>query len=174
MPATPCLVWIRILSVVALACLLVGLLAVPALAAEVTLGEDGFVPATVRVETGEDVVWTNATDEEQTIVGEDGTWDSGPLQPGETFSVALRAAGTVRYATADGAAEGSIEVRAAAAADEGQSEDEDDEAVIATPAELPQTGQPSAAMIGWASILFGLGLIVLRRAEVVALRGTAG
>jgi hypothetical protein len=160
---------LRIPPVAVLVVGILGLLAVPALAAEVRLDDDGFSPANVRVEVGEDIVWVNGTDEEQTVVGEDGTWDSGPLQPGETFSVALRDVGTFRYATADGAAEGSITVRAAAAAEE------DVVAVEEAPVEaapgLPQTGAPSAVLLGWALVLVGVGMLALRSADSRAAGG---
>jgi hypothetical protein len=163
----------RLLPVSALVLLLVGLLALPALAAqEVRLTDDGFSPRTVRVDPGEDIVWINATDEVATVVGEDGTWDSGPLQPGETFSVALRQPGTVRYATADGEAEGQIRVRPAA--DQVATEDNGDEADAADDAApaaaLPNTGQPAGILLGFALLLVGFGAITLHRADALQVR----
>lgn len=142
--------------------MLVSLLAAPAHAAEIRLTEDGFDPDVVRVEAGTDVVWINASEGEQTIIGEDGTWDSGPLRTGETFSVALRDVGTVRYATADGSAEGRIIVRAAADTDDADDTDDTDDEVEESVA-LPTTGLPSVALVGLAVLLFGAGAMVLRR-----------
>jgi plastocyanin len=167
-----------LLPVAVLTAVLVGALAVPAQAsadasAEVRLTDAGFAPAVVRVEAGEDVVWVNGTEREQTIVAEGGAWDSGPLQPGETFSVALRDPGTVRYATEDGVAEGRVIV--GTAPDGG---DEADEAAQAAASEsedgstLPVTGPVSPALAGWALFLLGAGAIALRRAGDLRARVT--
>jgi plastocyanin len=85
----------RLLATAGAALALVVLAAIPALAAEIALTDDGFEPDEVTVDVGETFVWTNETDSEQTIVGQDGSWDSGPLAPGETFSVSLRSEGKV-------------------------------------------------------------------------------
>jgi LPXTG-motif cell wall-anchored protein len=148
----------RTLPVTVLALVFLLALAVPALAAEIELTEDGFSPRTVRVDAGEDVVWVNGTDEEQTVVGADGTWDSGPLQPGETFSVALRQPGTYGFATADGSAEGELRVREAAP---------DAAPAEAAPAtSLPRTGEGTPVLLGWGLVLVGSGILVLRRARL--------
>jgi hypothetical protein len=172
-----------LLRALVLAALLLVVTALPALAAEVRLTDEGFEPRTVRVEAGEDIVWINGTDAEQTVVGEDGTWDSGPLQPGETFSIALREPGTVRYATADGELQGQIRVRPAAQAEEGAAGEDDateegdsgspdDEDAAAASAALPRTGQPAGVLIGWSLLLVGTGVLALRRADVVAVRAS--
>jgi hypothetical protein len=170
MPAMRRLPLTRPATTLLIALLALGLLALPALAAvEVSITDDGFSPRTVRVDPGEDIVWVNATDAAVTVVGEDGSWDSGPLQPGETFSLALRQSGTVRYGTEDGAHEGQIRVRPPAdevAAE--PAEDAGDEPAAA--ADLPRTGQPAAVLAGWALLLLGLGVIAVDRAEALRQR----
>jgi plastocyanin len=174
----------KALGTLGLAALLMALLALPALAAaEVRLTDEGFSPRTVRVDPGEEIVWVNATDEEQTVVGEDGSWDSGPLQPGETFSVALREPGTFGYTTADGEHEGVIRVRPPAdevaaesdeddaAGDDGDGDGDDDDEVAAAP--LPQTGEPLVALAGWGVLLVGVGFLAFDRAQLVRARHVA-
>lgn len=107
-----------------------------ALAADVILGPGGFEPETVTVDPGEEIVWVNDSAAPQTIIGEDGSWDSGPLAAGETFSVALRTAGTVSYGTEDGVHLGRIDIRTAAPTTEAS--DGQGEQVVA----MPRTGRP--------------------------------
>ncbi|MDP9405963.1 MAG: cupredoxin domain-containing protein, partial [Actinomycetota bacterium] len=91
----------------------VALFAVPAWAAEIVISDDGLTPERVQVEPGETIVWTNATDGTVTLRGDEPGWDSGPLTPGETFSVALEAPGTYRYTAGDDTTAGEIVVAAA-------------------------------------------------------------
>ncbi len=94
----------------------VAVLAVPVWAAEIAITDDGFSPERVQVEPGETIVWTNATDGTVTLSGDQPGWDSGPLTPGETFSVAFEQSGTYRYNATDIAMAGEIVVVAAGAA----------------------------------------------------------
>lgn len=170
------------------------LLVTPALAAEVRLTDRGFSPRSTTVAAGEDIVWTNLSDAVQTIVGEDGTWDSGPLQPGETFTIALREPGTVRYATADGLREAEIHVtdppdedgpedaadgtEPAGAPDDGVAEDADavDGAVPevdATATAVSEDGVDGSAALpdtGLPAAAAGVAAVVLLSAGLLALR----
>jgi LPXTG-motif cell wall-anchored protein len=160
----------RLLATAGAALALVVLAAIPALAAEIALTDDGFEPDEVTVDVGETVVWTNETDSEQTIVGQDGSWDSGPLAPGETFSVSLRSEGTVDYGTEDGEHEGQIVVREGGAEADDDA-DVEDETADAEPVEeeadeepsLPDTGVMVIPMLltGLAMVAGG-GLMVRR------------
>ena len=89
--------------------------AAAALAAEVTLTPDGFEPEAVTVAAGTTVVWRNGTARPHTIRAQDGSWDSGPVSAGASFSVRMRTQGAVDYATADGAFAGTVIVTAAGA-----------------------------------------------------------
>ncbi len=145
--------------------LLVVLAATPALAVDIRLTTDGFVPAAVLVEVGEEIVWINQADRTHTVVGEDGTWDSGPLRPGESFSIALREPGTVRYATADGELSGVIRVT-----EPTEEVDEPDGAdapatAVPTVAALPDTGIDVAPALAVAVVLIAAGALLLRRAR---------
>lgn len=51
-----------------------------------TMGDEAFDPNPVRIETGETVRWTNNDTVDHTVTAVDGTWDSGVIPPGETFS----------------------------------------------------------------------------------------
>lgn len=82
-------------------------------AAEVTIGDDGFDPESVAVDVREDIVWTNASDKDVSLVGKDPTWTSGPIQPGATFSIKITKEGTYEYASEDGSFEGEIVVGSA-------------------------------------------------------------
>lgn len=143
-------------------------LAPAAAAADLTLTDEGFHPASVEVAPGEDVVWVNDSLGERTIVGQDGSWDSGPLHPGETFSVSLRAEGRVAYGTVDGAHVGQLVVRAVPAAVDGQGDAAPtDPATLA----LPLTGQPGgrAALLA-AALLAGGSALVLAASSTELLR----
>jgi LPXTG-motif cell wall-anchored protein len=145
----------------------VALLALPVLAAEVSLTDDGFDPETVEVTTGEDIVWVNMTDEEQTIVGDGAlAWDSGPIPPGGSFSVALREAGTFSYSTADGEHEGTIEVSAEDEADDADADEgEESEEAAADVAQLPTTGEHTEILLGMTLLLLGAGALLIQRSS---------
>lgn len=54
-----------------------------------------FVPATVTIAVGDTVTWTNNGASAHTSTG--GSWDSGTMNPGNTFSHTFTAAGTFPY-----------------------------------------------------------------------------
>lgn len=137
------------------------LTAAPAFAAEITLTEDGFDPDSVEVTEGTTVVWRNATDETQTVVAEDGSWDSGPVEAGESFSIRVRDVGEIRYTTEDASAEGRIVVVAAVDEDP---DDEVDDADEEEETALPTTGAEPLVLLAVALILFGSGSLLVRRA----------
>lgn len=104
----------RVFSLAALsAAFLLALTGVAFADADVTIGDDGLDPETVRVGIREAIVWTNATDADVSLVGEDPNWESGPIEPGATFSIEITQEGTYTYGSADGALSGEIVVRAA-------------------------------------------------------------
>lgn len=146
-----------LLAVAAVAGLLAG--APAALAADVLLGPGGFEPETVTVEAGEEIVWVNDSGTPQTIVGEDGRWDSGPLAPGETFSVSLREPGSVVYGTDDGAHLAQIEVAASPVS----TEPPDAAGDPAPPLSLPLTGWSP-----WSATLLATALLATGAACVLA------
>ena len=45
-----------------------------------------YVPATIRVKAGTTVVWKNEDQIPHTVTATDGSWDSGMIQPGGSYS----------------------------------------------------------------------------------------
>jgi plastocyanin len=56
-----------------------------------------FSPANMTVAPGTTVTWVNNGQAPHTSTADDGTWDSGTLQPGESFSFTFDQAGTYTY-----------------------------------------------------------------------------
>jgi plastocyanin len=59
--------------------------------------EDSFDPEIAMVMAGETVSWTNMDDEAHTVTAEDGTFDSGEIEPGESFNYTFEETGTFDY-----------------------------------------------------------------------------
>ena len=142
--------------------------------AEVTIGDDGLKPETVKVDIREAIVWTNATDEDVSLVGKDPKWESGPIEPGATFSIEITQDGTYEYGSSDGALSGEIVVGAAGnggngnggngnggSRDGGKKGEVDDDVKEVDKPKMPETGI-NAAVPGALSVLligFGGGLL---------------
>jgi plastocyanin len=74
-----------------------------ATAARVDITGHGFAPDTIEVRVGDVVEWWNADTIAHTVTAENGSFDSGPMEPGTAFSLTFDAAGTDTYtSTADG------------------------------------------------------------------------
>jgi plastocyanin len=56
-----------------------------------------FEPAEAAVQPGDTVTWTNEGARPHTVSADDGSFDSGTLQPGQSFSWTFEAPGTVAY-----------------------------------------------------------------------------
>jgi plastocyanin len=61
------------------------------------IANHAFDPAQLNVAKGTTVTWTNADTEAHTVTADDGLFDSGVLQPGQSYSVWLGGSGTVAY-----------------------------------------------------------------------------
>lgn len=59
--------------------------------------EQAFEPATITVAAGGEVTWGNADDIAHTATAEDGTWDSGSIEPGGEFTFTADEPGTYSY-----------------------------------------------------------------------------
>jgi plastocyanin len=57
----------------------------------------GYAPLTRKIPTGTWVTWSNAGAEAHTVTAEDGSFDSGELDPSEGFSWFFDQAGTYPY-----------------------------------------------------------------------------
>lgn len=77
-----------------------GLVAAPASAAgeaTVEARDHAFVPADLSVPAGTTVTWTNTGEEIHTVTAGNGAFDSGYLQPGQSFSHTFDDVATVKY-----------------------------------------------------------------------------
>ncbi len=64
---------------------------------QVSMADDHYVPATMTVPVGTTVTWTNNGLDLHTATSFDGLFDSGTLQPGESFSYTFDQPGEYRY-----------------------------------------------------------------------------
>ncbi len=63
----------------------------------VSIGDNFFDPPNAAVEPGSTITWTNNGDEPHTVTADDGSFDSGVLNPGDSYTVAFDGQGTVTY-----------------------------------------------------------------------------
>ena len=56
-----------------------------------------FDPADAAVEPGTSIVWVNQGQEPHTVTADDGSFDSGVLNPGDSFMVTFLGSGTLTY-----------------------------------------------------------------------------
>lgn len=61
------------------------------------LSDYGFDPAELSVSTGDTITWTNTGSQPHTVTASDGSFDSGLIQPGDSFTYAYTAPGTFTY-----------------------------------------------------------------------------
>jgi plastocyanin len=77
------------------------LVAVPspagAVDADVTVANNQFTPATVRVQLGEQVTWTFEDAASHSTTSDEGFWDSGAQSSGDTYVQTFASAGTYGY-----------------------------------------------------------------------------
>jgi plastocyanin len=77
----------------------------------VQITDTGFGPPTLEVESGDTVVWTNDGTATHDVSADDGTFQSGPMSPGQTFTFVFETQGTFVYrSTTDSSLTGSIMV----------------------------------------------------------------
>jgi plastocyanin len=65
--------------------------------AAVSIVDFAFQPAGVEVAVGGTVTWTNTGQAPHTVTADDGSFDSGQLAPGASFSQTFNTAGTFTY-----------------------------------------------------------------------------
>ena len=63
----------------------------------VSIVDFAFQPASIEVPAGSTVTWTNAGAAPHTVTADDGSFDSGQLKPGATFSQTFSTPGTYTY-----------------------------------------------------------------------------
>lgn len=71
--------------------------ATPSTDHQVSIVDFSFMPQRLRVRGGDRVTWTNNGEAPHTTTAAGGVWNSGILQPGESFTSTFNAAGRFRY-----------------------------------------------------------------------------
>jgi plastocyanin len=66
-------------------------------ARSVGIGDNFFDPPDAAVEPGSTITWTNNGAVPHTVTADDGSFDSGVLNPGDSYTVAFDGQGTVTY-----------------------------------------------------------------------------
>jgi LPXTG-motif cell wall-anchored protein len=56
-----------------------------------------FSPGTLTISVGDSVTWTNNAQDPHTSTSDSGVWDSGTLNPGQSFTRTFSSAGTFAY-----------------------------------------------------------------------------
>jgi LPXTG-motif cell wall-anchored protein len=146
----------------------------------VTITDFEFSPSTITVNEGDTVTWTNQGPTPHTATAEDGSFDTGNLNKGQSGSATFTAAGTISYiCTPHPFMTGKVIVQAAAAGDDdsGSTDDGGDDDDITAGSEtagesdtaddgsgLPNTGAETLiiALLGIATL--GAGVLLRRRA----------
>ena len=65
--------------------------------ARVTIQNSAFTPSEVTVMVSGSILWINSDEIVHTVTADDGSFDSGDLQPGSTFGVTFNTVGPHRY-----------------------------------------------------------------------------
>ena len=149
--------------------------------ASVEIVDFAFTPGTIEVAAGTTVTWTNSDSAPHTATADDGSFDTGTLQPGESGSVTFDTPGTYTYVCSiHPNMTGTVVVTGGA--DDGAANDGDDTAgdastgTGAATTNLPSSGTGAAlgadtnlplvaALLALAAMLGFAGAVVLRRGE---------
>jgi plastocyanin len=127
-------------------------------AAAVSIQDDVFVPRRVEVEAGGTVVWEHVGQRPHTVTASDGSFDSGTLETGASFSRTFSEPGTYSYycrfhGTAGGTGMSGVIVVAGETPAEAPTDGAEGEAP-----ELAATGNSLLLPVGVAAALLGAGL----------------
>lgn len=63
----------------------------------VSIGDNFFDPPDAAIDPGSTITWTNNGAVPHTVTADDGSFDSGVLNPGDSYTVAFDGQGTVTY-----------------------------------------------------------------------------
>ncbi len=64
---------------------------------KVSIEDFYFEPANAAIQPGDTIMWVNEGNTPHTVTADDGSFDSGTLQPGESYSHTFQGAGMVPY-----------------------------------------------------------------------------
>jgi LPXTG-motif cell wall-anchored protein len=132
--------------------------------------DDAFTPAQITVDAGTGITWSNSGSNPHTVTTDDGSFGSGTLQPGDTFSSTFNTPGTFAYycefhgGPGGTGMSGVVTVRSTAGTDAGGTDGGDD-AFTDGAVDLPATGRDLTAAVVVALVLTtaGVGSLLLSR-----------
>jgi plastocyanin len=114
--------------------------------AAVSIVDFAFEPASVEVRSGDTVTWTNTGAAPHTVTADDGSFDSGQLAPGATFSQTFDARGDFTYhCTIHPQMTGTVSVTGGGGGGRGGDQAAATPAVGGQTAQVPRTGVGSIA-----------------------------
>jgi LPXTG-motif cell wall-anchored protein len=130
----------------------------------VTAANFSFSPSTLTIDVGDSVTWTNnAVETPHTSTSDNGAWDSGTINPGQSFTHTFSTAGTFPYHCAFHQAQGmvgTIVVRGSTPTPSGGGSGSGPP-ITAEPG-LPNTGSSTVLPFLWLGVAFVVaGLAVL-------------
>jgi LPXTG-motif cell wall-anchored protein len=170
---------------------LIGALGIGALAAapvwaqsaDVSIVDDAFQPREIEVESGTTVTWTNEGGTPHTVTADNGSFESGNLDPGDDFSETFADSGRYPYyceyhgGPGGEGMSGVVVVSAGGGGDGGgTTEDPTDSAapdttvVAGDETDLPQTGTAVDAFLYLALALIASGAVLVRLGSPAASR----
>jgi plastocyanin len=76
-----------------------------------SITDAGYDPAVVTVHAGESIVWTNTGSVAHAVTADDGTFDSGPIAPGQQWGVTLTEVGSFLIHSDTGGFHGRVDVQ---------------------------------------------------------------
>ncbi|MHB8841668.1 MAG: cupredoxin domain-containing protein [Candidatus Aquicultor sp.] len=65
--------------------------------ATIEIRDYAFQPSEINVKPGEEVTWTNNDSVPHTVTADDGSFDSGQVDPGGSYSHTFKDKGTFKY-----------------------------------------------------------------------------
>ena len=142
--------------------------------ASVSAIDNEFDPAQLDVDAGTTVTWTNNGESPHTVTASDGSFESGNLDPGQSFSYTFDQAGDFSYICDYHESDGMVGAVTVAEADDngqrgnggGNDDPTDDPADTSDDTEddtLPQTGPDGlGAFLYLAAVLIGAGVFLIR------------